>query len=58
VPSIGGGHSGVVTEPPSLAGLPVPVWQGPRHDAPVPDVVAFVEALLTGAEHVPYLRLG
>ena len=34
------------------------VWQGPRHDAPVPDVVAFVEALLAGAEQVPYLRLG
>jgi hypothetical protein len=34
------------------------VWQGPRHDAPVPDVVSFVEALLTGAEQVPYLRLG
>jgi len=34
------------------------VWQAPRHDAPAPDVVAFVQALLTGAEQVPYLRLG
>ena len=34
------------------------VWQGPRYDAPARAVVAFVEALLAGAEQVPYLRLG
>jgi hypothetical protein len=34
------------------------VWQGPGHDAPPRAVVAFVEALLAGADLLPYPRLG